>query len=246
MFNFGAFAGGLAQGMRSGQDMALRQEQATRARERLQAANDEIISGWAKAGADRPLPEFSTGSARIGHGMRSVTRSVPEGIDEGERGGPFRSAREAASSSHREGLGDAHKAPGITESRAPVTMEADEAIARRLLTGNLLGDPEEMTRMAGIYRKHGLSAAMTPWLNEAWGAGKMHIPEALGMLLARDAKGARAALKAGGIELRETPFPLDPDDMTGKWKFSFADGSERSIDLRQLARRFFPSSILLG
>lgn len=238
MFNFGAFAGGLAQGMRSGQDMALRQEQATRARERLQAANDEIISGWAKAGADRPLPELST--------VRSVARPVPEGTDEDERGGPLRSAREAASSSHREGLGDAHKAPGITESRAPVTMEADEAIARRLLTGNLLGDPEEMTRMAGIYRKHGLSAAMTPWLNEAWGAGKMHIPEALGMLLARDAKGARAALKAGGIELRENPFPFDPDDMTGKWKFRFADGSERNIVLKELARRFFPSSVSLG
>ncbi|HEX8874781.1 MAG TPA: hypothetical protein VF780_09150, partial [Nitrosospira sp.] len=72
MFNFGAFAGGLAQGIRSGQDLQIRRNTAARLakaddreievhharvdkaafdkdrRNRLRAANEEIVAGWGK------------------------------------------------------------------------------------------------------------------------------------------------------------------------------------------------------
>ena len=98
--------------------------------------------------------------------------------------------------------------------------------------------------MAGIYKKHGLLAEMAPWMNKAWEAKKKRIPDALGLLLSGDAKGARAILKKGGINLADDPMPANPEDPQSSWKFKFKDGAEQDVKLKELAIRFFPSSML--
>ncbi|ARO87852.1 hypothetical protein EBAPG3_008780 [Nitrosospira lacus] len=255
MFNFGVFAGGLAQGARSGQDMALRQKRAERmasadereaeihgarmdraayhkdARDRLRAANDEIAAGWEEAiGGQQPSrietnPIFpsSTGRFRVS-GFQSEIPATPA-----DHGAGLMSLRQEST-----GQGSHPGAP----------MAADEMIARRMLTGNLLDDPDELTRMAGIYKKHGLLTEMAPWMTKAWEAKKKRIPDALNLLLSGDAKGARAILKKGGINLADDPMPMNPDDPQSNWKFKLEDGAEQDVNLRELAIRFFPSSIL--
>jgi len=126
------------------------------------------------------------------------------------------------------------KTPSVQE------MTANEAIGRRILTGNLLEDKDELTRMANIYKKHGLLAEMLPWMNKAYAAKKKQIPDALHLLLNGDAKGAREALQSGGISLTEDPTPIEQSDPSGNWRFRFENGSEKEINLKDLAEKFFP------
>ena len=44
---------------------------------------------------------------------------------------------------------------------------------------------------------------MLPWMNKAYAAKKQRIPDALHLLLNEDEKGAREALRTGGIGLTE-------------------------------------------
>ena len=118
-------------------------------------------------------------------------------------------------------------------------------IGRRMLTGDLLDNPDELTRMASIYKKHGLLKEMTPWMNRAFEAKKKRIPDALSYLLNGDAKGARTILRKGGINLMDDPVPMNPEDQQGyKWRFRFEDGGEQEVNLRELAERFFPEKSL--
>ncbi|MDN5752402.1 MAG: hypothetical protein L0H15_03845 [Nitrosospira sp.] len=236
MFNLGAFAGGLAQGIRSGQNMELRQKLAERAakadereaeihrvrmdkaafnkdtRDRLRAANDEITAGW----RHNPHDE----AARPAPGLSDLSAQTPAIVDT--------------------------RAAGLSSLTKPTTRTtADEMIGRRMLTGNLLEDADALTRMANIYQKHGLLKEMAPWMNKAYEAKKKRIPDALHFLLTGDAKAAGEILKKGGINLVADPAPTDEDDPQNHgWKFRFEGGGEKEINLKELAAGFFPSSTL--
>lgn len=275
MFNFGTFAGGLAEGLRSGGEMEARRKTAERLakaderdaqmheasmdkarfkqdrRERLRAANDEIVSAW-----EPEKSGFAAGNSPASAGTRTPSASVA-GLS--SPGGSQPELPAAASvpfprtdgipemRSNRIGSPDA----GLMERyrrnagpRALADTPADETIARRMLTGNLLEDSDELTRMANIYRKHGLIEEMAPWMNKAWEAKKKRIPDALRFLLTGDAQAARKALEKGGIRLADDPVAMKPNDPHGpRWQLRFEDGRQQDIDLRELAGRFFPSSI---
>jgi hypothetical protein len=118
-------------------------------------------------------------------------------------------------------------------------------IGKRMLTGNLLEDPDELTRMASIYKKHDVLDEMAPWMNEAYAAKKRAIPDALHLLLSGDGTGAAKVLRNGGMKLAGDPVRTDPDEpQSNAWRFRFEDGRERDLDLQAIARKFFPSSIL--
>lgn len=123
-------------------------------------------------------------------------------------------------------------------------MAPDEMIGRRMLTGNLPEDVDELARMANIYEKHGLLKEMTPWMNEVYLAKKKGIPDALHTLLTGDAWKARQILGRNGIRLTADPIPLR---RTGRqqevWRFQLEDGAAREIDLKELAKGFFPRVI---
>lgn len=223
MFNFGAFAGGLAQGARSGQNMALKQKQAARTaradereaeihgarmdkaayhkdtRDRLRAANDEIAAGWEKAMRQQPSGILKPDLPDSGSDARFETNPASR-QSIGQSSGIFsmdglQSKIPAVPADHGAGLMSLHKESAGQGKRPSAPIAADEIIAMRMLTGNLLDDPDALTQMASIYKKHGLLAEMAPWMNKAWEAKKKRIPDALNLLLNDDAKGARAILK---------------------------------------------------
>ena len=272
MFNFGAFAGGLAQGARSGQNMTLRQKQATRTaradereaeihgvrmdkaayhkdmRDRLRAANDEIAAGWEEAARHQPSSLLKPDLPDSGSDARFETNPASR-QSTGQSSGIFsvdglQSKIPAVPADHGAGLMSLHKESTDQGKRPSAPIAADEIIARRMLTGNLLDDPDALTQMASIYKKHDLLTEMAPWMSKAWEAKKKRIPDALNLLLNGDAKGARAILKKGGVNLANDPAPMNPDDSRSSWKFKFEDGAEQDVNLRELAIRFFPSSIL--
>src|SRR5687768_8958047 len=137
--SLGAFAGGLAQGLRTAQDMKLRQQDANRLkkadereaeshqarigkadfnkekRERLRAANDEIAALWQQ---DEQKPSTSRYETP---GLSAGLRKVPALVDAGVGG--------------LSGL-----------SKPAIQIPSDEMIAKRMLTGNLLEDADELTR----------------------------------------------------------------------------------------------------
>lgn len=235
--SLGAFAGGLAQGVRTGQDMKLRQQDAKRLkkadereeelhraridkadfsrekRERLRAANDEIAAPWQQ---DEQKP-FTPKQERI-PGLNTGWTKVPAVTDAG--------------------------AGGLSSLIKPaIQVASDEMIARRMLTGNLLEDADELTRMANIYKKYGLLEEMAPWMNKAYAAKKRGIPDALNSLLTGNARKAREILEKGGLALADDPLRLDSDGQQNVWRFRFMDDGETEIDLKEFARRFFPSQI---
>lgn len=235
----GAFAGGLAQGLRVGQDMNLRQQYINEQKKadvrdgelhqakmdeialnkdkrgRLRAANDEIVAGWLDSSTQRPTPP-------VAPGLSDVSAPAPVAADT--------------------------RAPGLSSldnAASRPAMPSGEMIGKRMLTGRLLEDPDELTRMASIYKKHGLLDEMVPWMNQAYVAKKKRIPDALHFLLTGNAKGAREMLRNGGLNLADDPVLINPDDMQGpSWKFRFEDGREQDINLRDLAARFFPENYL--
>ena len=232
----GAFAGGLADGMRVGQDMKLRQQyideqKKANARDaelhqagmdeitlyrqkrgRLKAANDEIAAKWVAGDVAQPAPN-------IAHGLSHTSRKTP--------------------------ILAYPRVPGLSslDKRAsPPAMPSDEMIGKRMLTGNLLEDPDELTRMASIYRKHGVLDEMAPWMNAAYDAKKRGIPDALNLLLRGDGKGAAEVLRKRGIKLLDDPVRNNSDDpLSNSWRFRFEDGRERDINLKAVARKFFPA-----
>jgi hypothetical protein len=280
MFNVGAFAGGLAQGIHSGQNMALRQKQAERTaqadereaeihqarmdkaafykdkRDRLRAANDEIVESWRQSIRQQSMPSVtsrpdesasrsdtpveaeqvsreSTGLFSPG-GLSSKTTAMPGGS---RLAGNKLSA--GLMSQYR------NRAAQKNPDKTPATETADEMIGRRMLTGDLLESPDELIRMANIYKKHGLLKEMTPWMNRAYEAKKKRIPEALSYLLTGDAKSARAILKKGGINLADDPVQINAEDrQKHSWRFKLEDGSEQEVNLRALMGRFFPEKSL--
>jgi hypothetical protein len=248
MFNLGAFAGGLAQGIHSGQDMKIRQNTAERLakaddrvaeihherldkadfskdkRDRLRAANEEIAAGWGESGQDQSKASIIPSKAGLSTTVPPEQRSL---------------ANQAAP-----GLMSQYGKPLLPKSPAMQEMTANEAIGRRILTGDLLEDTDELTRMANIYKKHGLLAEMLPWMNKAYAAKKKRIPDALHSLLNGDAKGAREALRSGGINLAEDPMPTEQSDPSGNWRLRFQGGGEKDVNLKDLATQFFPEHYL--
>jgi hypothetical protein len=233
----GAFAGGLSDGMRVGQDMKLRQQfideqkksnvrdaELHRARmdainlhserrSRIRAANDEIAAGWERDSAMQLAQPVTPGLSDIATKVPVSAYPRVASLSEGSR----RASRPALSS--------------------------DEMIGKRMLTGNLLEDPDELTRMAGVYKKHGVLDEMAPWMNEVYTAKKRGVPAALHLLLAGDSKAAAQALRNGGIHLSGAPVRVNPDDpSSNRWRFKFDDGQERDINLRAIARKFFPTN----
>ena len=138
MFNFGAFAGGLAEGARSGQNMALRQKQGERAaqadereaeihqarmdkavfhkdtRDRLRAANDEIAAGWRQSIRQQSTPSITFKPDQVDSGS-----SVPV-----ETGPIFRQSAGSFS-------------PGGLQSKAPATL-ADSRLAGSMANAGLM------------------------------------------------------------------------------------------------------------
>ena len=280
MFNFGAFAGGLAEGARSGQNMALRQKQGEReakadereaemhqarmdkaafhkdTRDRLRAANDEIAAGWRQSIRQQPMPSitFKPDQADSGSGAPVETGPIfrqsaglfsPRGL-QSKASATLAESRLGIGKTNA-GLMSQYQNPVAQNNpdKTPATETADEMIGRRMLTGDLLDNPDELTRMASIYKKHGLVKEMTPWMNRAFEAKKKRIPDALSYLLTGDAKSARAILKKGGINLMDDPVPMNPADQQGhSWRFRLEDGGEQEVNLRELAERFFPDKSL--
>lgn len=272
MFNFGAFAGGLAQGIRSGENMGLKQKQAARTaqadereaemhqartdkaisikdkRHRLRTANDEIVEGWRQSYLQPPLrsPVFKLERPGAGPGVPVETGQIFRQYDGSLTGGlqskvsAIPVANGSAGSTASTGLMSQYKKPvARTNADKAQATTADEIIGRRMLTGDLLENPDELTRMASIYKKHGLLKEMTPWMNRAFEAKKKRIPDALSYLLTGDAKAAREALKKGGINLMGDPVPINPDDRPAhSWRFRLEDGDEQEVDLKELAERF--------
>lgn len=235
--SLGAFAGGVAQGLRTAQDMKLRQQDANRLkktdereeelhraridragfnkekRERLRAANDEIAAPWQQDKQKSSTPRYEAS------GLSTGLKKAPAAVDT--------------------------DVGGLSSlSKPAIQIPSDEMIAKRMLTGNLLEDADELTRMANIYRKYSLLEEMAPWMNKAYAAKKRGIPDALNSLLTGSARKAREILEKGGLELADEPLQLDSDEQQNVWRFRFKDGGETEINLREFARRFFPSSIL--
>lgn len=275
MFDFGSFAGGLAQGLRSGEEMEIRRKTAERLakadereaeihgasmdkarfkqdkRERLRAANEEIVRGWEpdKPGLttrNSPVSAETTASHPSLAGLSSTDGLQPKlpaasgrspSLDGTSDIGP-----DMTGSPGSAGLMSHYARTARYPGRADTA--ADETIARRMLTGNLLEDSDELTRMANIYKKHGLMEEMTPWMNKAWEAKKKRIPDAMHFLLTGDAQAARKALEKGGIKLAGDPAEIKRNGpQSPRWQLKFEDGKQQDIDLRELAGRFFPSSI---
>jgi hypothetical protein len=276
MFDFGSFAGGLAQGLRSGEEMEVRRKTAERLakadereaemhgasmdkarfkqdkRERLRAANEEIVNGWEPdepglAARNSPVSAETTASPSSLAGLSSTDELQPK-LPAGASG-------RSPSLDGTSGIGpDMMGSPGsaglmshyVGTARYPARADtaADETIARRMLTVNLLEDSDELTRMANIYKKHGLMEEMTPWMNKAWEAKKKRIPDALHFLLTGDAQAARKALEKGGMKLADDPAEIKRNDpQSPRWQLKFEDGEQQDIDLKELASKFFPSSI---
>ena len=280
MFNFGAFAGGLAEGARNGQNMTLRQKQAEQTakaderevemhqarmdkavfhkdkRDRLWAANDEIAAGWRQAIRQQPTPSvpFSLDESDSGSDAPVETGQIFRQSADSFSPGALQSKAPATLADSRLAVGKASAGlmsqyKNLAAQRNPdktaATETADEMIGRRMLTGDLLDDPDELTRMSSIYKKHGLLKEMTLWMNKAFEAKKKRIPDALSYLLTGDAKSARAVLKKGGINLMDDPVPMNAEDRQGhRWRFRLEDGSEQEVNLRELAERFFPEKSL--
>lgn len=243
----GAFTGGLAEGLRSGLDMGLRQQYVDRMkrsderdaelhrtriaranfssdrRKRLQAANDEIASGWERNRQEPPSPRQPS------PGLASVSKQHPVSVDTRAGGAGLASPS------------------GPKPGNVGVATPSNEMIAKRMLTGNLLEDADELTRMANIYKKHGLLEEMTPWMNKVYLAKKKGVPEALHSLLAGNARKARQILGKSGIRLAADPVPLRRTGQQQEmWGFRLEDGKEREIDLKELGSEFFPGNYLNG
>ncbi len=235
----GAFAGGLAQGLGAGHDIRLRQQyigeqkksgqrktelhQAkmdevsfdTEKRNRLRNANDEIVAGWQRnqqGPTTQPLQSAAPGLSEISAQMPAVFDTRAAGLS------------------------------SLNTPGARPTMSSDEMIGMRMLTSNLPEDPDELTRMAGIYEKYGLLEEMAPWMNQVYAAKKSRIPDALHFLLNGDAKAARETLEKNGINLAYDPVRVDGDNNI--WKFRLENRKEQDIDLKKLALRFFPEKYL--
>ena len=89
-------------------------------RGRVKAANDEIAAKWVAGDVAQPAPN-------IAHGLSHTSRKTP--------------------------ILAYPRVPGLSslDKRAsPPAMPSDEMIGKRMLTGNLLEDPDELTRMASI------------------------------------------------------------------------------------------------
>lgn len=237
--SFGAFADGLAQGIRAGQEMNLRQQHVGRMiktdereaelhqarmdkanfyrekRNQLRAANDEITAAWQQDQQETSVPRQQKPS------LTGLSTGLPKA--------PFLPGPRTA------GLSDLGK--------QATRMTSDEIIGKRMLTGNLLENADELTQMANVYKKYGLLEEMAPWMNKAYAAKKKGIPDALHLLLTGDAKGAREVLGKGGLDLADDPIEIStPDEQQNLWRFKFKDGGEKEVNLKALARRFFPSS----
>ena len=234
----GAFAGGLAKGLGAGQDINLRRQYLSERkksgqrktelhqvkmgqagfdsekRNRLRNANDEIVAGWQRnqqGSTTQPLQSTAPG-------LSEISAQMPAVVD-----------------TRAAGLSSLHK------PAAQPTMSSDELIGMRMLTSNLPEDPDELTRMAGVYEKYGLLEEMAPWMNQVYAAKKSRIPDALHFLLNGDAKGAREILEKGGVKLSADPVRAYHKDKLGHvWRFSFSEGAKKDIDLKQLAVKFFP------
>ena len=178
------------------------------------AANDKITAGWGRDAALLAAPFIAPGLSSVSTKPPVPTYpSVP---------GLARVAKRASQ---------------------PV-FSSNEMIGKRMLTGNLLEDPDELTRMASIYKKHGILEEMAPWMNEAYAAKKRGVPDALHLLLNGDGKGAAEVLRNRGIKLADDPVNTNPDSpQSDSWRFRLEDGREKDINLKAVAKKFFPSSI---
>lgn len=244
----GAFAGGLAEGLRAGQEMGLRRQYVGRKtkaderdaefhqakmdeidynkekRARLRTANDEIVAGWQEAGQRRGRYNQQAQPVRLASGLSEISAQTPMVVDT--------------------------RAPGLASVDKPVAQtqpstSSDEMIGKRMLIGNLLDDPDELTRMASVYKKYGLLEEMVPWMSQAYAAKKKRIPDAMHLLLSGNVKGARAILRKGGINLGDDPIrTISKSPQQNVWKFKFEDGREEDINLKEFAARFFPENFL--
>jgi hypothetical protein len=105
-------------------------------------------------------------------------------------------------------------------------------IAKNVLTGNLLNDPDRMTAIANIYAKHGVVDKMLPWMNQAYQAKKTGIVDALPFLLAGDGENAAMMLRKSGMNIEGVPQLVDKANHV--WKFNIG-GQPREINVRDIA-----------
>ena len=71
---------------------------------------------------------------------------------------------------------------------------------------------------------------------------KKRIPDALHLLLTGNAKRAGEVLRKAGIGLAaDDPVPVDRSDLeNNSWRFTFEDGTEKDINLKDLGGKVFP------
>ncbi|MEO6825332.1 MAG: hypothetical protein ABI167_11540 [Nitrosospira sp.] len=222
-------------------------------RDRLRAANDEIVEGWRQSIRRQPMPsatsspDESAPRSDIPVKAEQVSRQSTDLFSSGglsPKTPAMLAGSRFAGSKSSAGLMSRYRNPAAQNNpdKTPANETADDMIGRRMLTGDLLDSPDELTRMASIYKKHGLLKEMAPWMNRAFEAKKKRIPDALSYLLTGDAKSARAMLKKGGINLTNDPIAMDQPGHS--WRLRLEDGGEQVVDLKDLVGRFFPEKSL--
>lgn len=235
--SLGAFAGGLGDGLRSGLDMSVRRQYAE-GMKRSDAREAELHG--AKVGRSNlnreKLARLQAANDEIAAAWRQdLDQPVPNHVS------PLGLT---SITKNRPVLAETRTAGLASPDGRASAASSDEMIGRRMLTGNLLEDVDELARIANIYKKHGLLEEMAPWMNKVYRAKKSGIPDALHSLLEGDARKARQILGNNGIRLATDPRRINTADQQELWKFRLEDGEEQAIDLRALASGFFPGSYL--
>lgn len=219
----GAFAGGLADGIKRTQDqqyrmglMDLERERQKREGERHQAQMDE--AAFQKGERDR---------------IQAANQEVADLLTPKQV--PVKPAA---------GLSDVQlsdpRAPGLTASPAP-QMPAGDVIAKSMLTGNLLSDPGKLTEIANIYGKHGVLDKMLPWMNQAYQAKKSGLADALPYLISGDGKTAGKLLRGAGMDIQGDLELVDPKNHV--WSANIG-GQQRQVSARDMALMANPDKYL--
>ncbi len=196
-------------------------------RDRLRAANEEIAAEWSETRQGEPkvnIDPDKSGLADItaaGPSQEKPVAALPPEDPGKESPSTCSTANQTAS-----GLMSQYGKP-LPEDPGRARDDSQRSDRAAYTDRQLAGRYGRATRMANIYKKHGLLAEMLPWMNKAYAAKKQRIPDALHLLLNEDAKGAREALRTGGISLTEDPVPAEKSDplITG------------NLDLKMAVRR---------
>lgn len=223
----GAFAGGLSDGIRKNQDLALknrmldRQDKADerdtevhqakmddfnfnkKQRDSLQKSNDIIAAEYTRRLAAQNQPVVADTRAP---GLNMVASIPPQTSDV--------------------------RALGLADIGKPApTMPSDQFIQKQMLTGNLARDPDMLTFMAKTYAENGHGDKMLPYLEKIHEAKQKGFVDALPHLMSKNGAGAAEALRRAGIPIDGDLTLVDPKTMTWKGKVNGVDQELNTRDI---------------